>query len=134
MAMEFAEEERMLIELVEKFVENELMPLEKAVMVREAAGQPVGLLPEEEAPLLKKCQELGLWALDAPEEVGVPLTVDCDAGGPGTAQAHDHSLYIPARFAEPPYADGRGNTRAKAQVHGTLRPGENEILHWHFRA
>jgi len=78
MTVEFAEEERMLIELVEKFVENELMPLEKAVMAREAAGEPWALLPEEEAPLLEKCKELGLWALDAPEEVGganLPTTV-----------------------------------------------------------
>jgi acyl-CoA dehydrogenase len=70
MTVEFAEEERMLIDLVEKFVENELMPLEKAVMAREAAGGPVSLTPEEEAPLLAKCKELGLWALDAPAEVG----------------------------------------------------------------
>lgn len=70
MPVEFADEERMLIELVEKFVENELMPLEKAVMAREAAGGPVALTAEEEAPLLAKCKELGLWALDAPEEVG----------------------------------------------------------------
>ena len=78
MIAEFAEEERMLIDLVEKFVENELMPLEKAVMAREAAGGPVSLTPEEEAPLLAKCRELGLWALDAPEEVGgasLPTTV-----------------------------------------------------------
>jgi acyl-CoA dehydrogenase len=70
MTMEFAEEERMLIELVDKFVQNELMPLEKAVMAREAAGLPVALLPEEENPLLDKCRKLGLWALDAPEEIG----------------------------------------------------------------
>ena len=38
MTIQFADEERMIIELVEKFVENELMPLEKAVMAREAAG------------------------------------------------------------------------------------------------
>ena len=78
MIAEFAEEERMLIDLVEKFVENELMPLEKAVMAREAAGGPVSLTPEEEAPLLAKCRELGLWALDAPEEIGgasLPTTV-----------------------------------------------------------
>jgi acyl-CoA dehydrogenase len=78
MIAEFAEEERMLIDLVEKFVENELMPLEKAVMAREAAGGPVSLTSEEEAPLLAKCRELGLWALDAPEEVGgasLPTTV-----------------------------------------------------------
>ncbi len=70
MTVEFAEDERMVIDLVEKFVENDLMPLEKAVMAREAAGQPVALLPEEEAPLLAKCKALGLWALDAPEEIG----------------------------------------------------------------
>jgi acyl-CoA dehydrogenase len=70
MTIEFAEEERMLLDLVEKFVENELMPLEKAVMEREASGGPHALTDEEEAPLLAKCKELGLWALDAPEEVG----------------------------------------------------------------
>jgi acyl-CoA dehydrogenase len=78
MIAEFAEEERMLIDLVEKFVGNELMPLEKAVMAREAAGGQVSLTPEEEAPLLAKCRELGLWALDAPEEIGgagLPTTV-----------------------------------------------------------
>jgi alkylation response protein AidB-like acyl-CoA dehydrogenase len=70
MTIDFAEEHRMVIDLVEKFVEDELMPLEKAIMAREAAGGPVALTPEEEAPLLAKCRELGLWALDAPEEVG----------------------------------------------------------------
>lgn len=78
MPFEYADEERMLIDLVDKFVENDLMPLEKNVMSREAAGGEVALLPEEEAPLLAKCKELGLWALDAPEEVGgaaLPTTV-----------------------------------------------------------
>ncbi|MEL0114530.1 MAG: acyl-CoA dehydrogenase family protein, partial [Rickettsiales bacterium] len=60
----------MVIDLVEKFVDNDLMPLEKAVMEREAAGGAHALTPEEEAPLLAQCKELGLWALDAPEEVG----------------------------------------------------------------
>jgi len=75
---EFAEEERMLIELVQSFVNNELMPLEKAVMEREASGKEVALTPEEEAPLIEKCRELGLFALDAPEEVGgagLPSTI-----------------------------------------------------------
>lgn len=70
MTIEFAEEERMLLDLVDRFVENELMPLEKAVMEREAAGGAHALTEEEEAPLLAKCKELGLWALDAPEEMG----------------------------------------------------------------
>ena len=67
---EFAEEELMLLDLVERFVDKELMPLERVVMAREAAGEPLKLLPQEEEPLLQKCRELGLWALDAPVEVG----------------------------------------------------------------
>ncbi len=78
MTVEFDEQERMLIELVEKFIDNELYPLEKAVMAREASGEPVSLTDDELKPLLEKCRELGLWALDAPEEVGgvnLPSTV-----------------------------------------------------------
>jgi acyl-CoA dehydrogenase len=67
---EMLEEHRMLRDVVAKFVDNELMPLEKNVLAREIAGQKVSLTDEEEAPLLKKCRELGLWALDAPEEIG----------------------------------------------------------------
>jgi acyl-CoA dehydrogenase len=67
---EMLEEHRMLRDVVAKFVDNELMPLEKNILAREIAGQKVSLTDEEEAPLLKKCKELGLWALDAPEEIG----------------------------------------------------------------
>jgi alkylation response protein AidB-like acyl-CoA dehydrogenase len=70
LATEYEEEERMLIELVQSFVEKELMPLEKVVMEREANGEEVHLTPEEEEPLFAKCRELGLFALDASEEVG----------------------------------------------------------------
>lgn len=65
-----SEEHRMLHDLVAKFVDQELMPLEKNVLEREAAGGVGGLSAEEEAKLFDKCRELGLWALDAPEEVG----------------------------------------------------------------
>ncbi|MGC8477080.1 MAG: acyl-CoA dehydrogenase family protein [Acetobacteraceae bacterium] len=68
--MALLEEHRMLADLVEKFVDRELMPLEKSVLAREAAGGKYGLTPEEEAPLLAKCRELGLWALDVPEALG----------------------------------------------------------------
>jgi acyl-CoA dehydrogenase len=70
LATEYEEEERMLIELVQSFVEKELMPLEKVVMQREASGEEARLKPEEEGPLFDKCRELGLFALDAPPEVG----------------------------------------------------------------
>jgi len=67
---ELAEEHRMLQDLVAKFVDRDLMPLERAVLAREAGGGKFGLTDAEEAPLLAKCRELGLWALDVPEELG----------------------------------------------------------------
>jgi acyl-CoA dehydrogenase len=72
------DEHRMIHELVAKFVDNELMPLEPAVLAREIKGEKLALTPDEEAPLLAKCRELGLWALDAPEELGgmnLPATI-----------------------------------------------------------
>jgi acyl-CoA dehydrogenase len=76
--VEMSEEHRMIHGLVVKFVDRELMPLEKAVLEREVRGERWALTPDEEAPLLRKCRELGLWALDAPEELGglnLPNTV-----------------------------------------------------------
>jgi acyl-CoA dehydrogenase len=67
---ELSEEQRMLQELVAKFVDRELMPLEKAVLAREMSGQKSALTAEEESSLLDKCRELGLWGLDVPEEFG----------------------------------------------------------------
>jgi len=67
---EIPEEHRMLQELVAKFVDNELMPLEAAVLKREMQGERAHLIEAEEAPLLARCKELGLWGLDVPEEFG----------------------------------------------------------------
>jgi acyl-CoA dehydrogenase len=70
--MDFAlsDEHRMLKDLVARFVREELMPIERAVLEREAAGQGVLLTPEERKPLDEKSRTLGLWGLDAPEDVG----------------------------------------------------------------
>ena len=70
MSDRFSEEEQMLLDLVERFVDERLMPLERVVLAREASGQPVELTQDEEQPLLDICRAAGLWALDAPEEVG----------------------------------------------------------------
>ena len=67
---ELPEEHRMLQELVAKFIDRDVMPLEKATLAREASGQRSGLPPDEEAVLLAKCKELGLWGLDVPEVYG----------------------------------------------------------------
>src|SRR5258708_14919861 len=65
-----SEEHEMLRDLVKKFVRNELMPLEKNILDRFASGQPAALSDEENLKLFKQCKELGLWALDVPEEAG----------------------------------------------------------------
>jgi acyl-CoA dehydrogenase len=70
MDFELAEEHRLLKETVEKFVSRELMPLEPAVLAREARGEPCVLTAEELEPLYATCRSVGLWGLDAPEEVG----------------------------------------------------------------
>src|SRR5260370_3484109 len=69
--MDFAlsDEHRMLKDLVARFVREELLPLEPVVLEREANGQGVMLTAEERAPIDKKSRELGLWGLDAPEDV-----------------------------------------------------------------
>jgi alkylation response protein AidB-like acyl-CoA dehydrogenase len=65
-----SEEHRMVRDLVVRFVERELMPLEPAVLKREAEGQKYALTEEEEGRLLARCRELGLWGLDVPEAFG----------------------------------------------------------------
>ena len=70
MHFELAEEHRMLQDLVQKFVRDELMPLETAVMAREASGQDAALTATERARLDKVSKDLGLWSLDAPESEG----------------------------------------------------------------
>lgn len=70
--MDFAlpEEVQMLQELVEKFVQNELMPLEPRVLDREAHGVRPLLTAEETDALHERCKEIGLFGLDVPEELG----------------------------------------------------------------
>ena len=70
MMFELSEEHRMLKDLVAKFVDQELIPLERQMLAREAAGGKAGLSDAEEEKLLSRCKELGLWALDVPEELG----------------------------------------------------------------
>lgn len=70
--MDFAlsDEHRMLKELVARFVQDELMPLEAGVLAREADGKGLGIGPAEQKRLDEVSKSLGLWGLDAPEDVG----------------------------------------------------------------
>jgi acyl-CoA dehydrogenase len=70
MDFELAEEHRMLKDLVSRFVTDELMPLEAGVLAREAAGEGLGVGKAEHERLDQVSRQLGLWGLDAPEDVG----------------------------------------------------------------
>ena len=70
MDFEVAEEHRMLKDLVANFVRDELLPLEAGVLAREAEGKGLGLGEADHARLDKVSKELGLWGLDAPEDIG----------------------------------------------------------------
>ncbi|MBV8273271.1 MAG: acyl-CoA dehydrogenase family protein [Cupriavidus sp.] len=77
--MNFAldEEHQMLKDLVARFVREQLIPLEAAVLSREAEGGQLSLLPREQEKLDGLSRELGLWGLDAPVEMGgadLPVT------------------------------------------------------------
>ncbi|MFN4241012.1 MAG: acyl-CoA dehydrogenase family protein [Erythrobacter cryptus] len=70
MNFELAQEHAMLKDLVRKFVRDQLLPREAAVIARENQGLGTYLTPEETAEVDAVSRELGLWGLDAPEEVG----------------------------------------------------------------
>lgn len=125
---EMLEEHRMLQELVRKFVDRELMPLEPAVLTREAKGESYSLTEEQEAPLFEKCRELGLWGLDVPESLGganmptVALVAVQEELGrtvtPFTFPPDSPNLHMMLAVADDyqrerylaPYADGRMNS------------------------
>ena len=67
---ELPEEHQMLKDLVAKFVDRDLIPLEKATLAREAQGMASELTGAELEKVLATCKELGLWGLDVPEEYG----------------------------------------------------------------
>jgi acyl-CoA dehydrogenase len=55
---------RMLRDMVRRFVDDELIPLEGKSL------DGARLKPEIEAKLTSRCKELGLWQIDVPEEFG----------------------------------------------------------------
>jgi acyl-CoA dehydrogenase len=70
MRFELDEDHRMVEDLVRRFVTDHLLPLEPAILARDIAGKEAELTTEERKTLDDKALELGLWGLDAPEEMG----------------------------------------------------------------
>ena len=67
MNFDLPEETQMLKDMVRRFVNKELMPLEKTLHDRKNSYE----IPSEiKVELDKKVSELGLWAMDAPVEIG----------------------------------------------------------------
>lgn len=70
MDFELSEDHRMLQDLVARFVREMLMPLEQKVLERDANGQGAYLSHEERDRIDARSRDMGLWGLDAPEDVG----------------------------------------------------------------
>lgn len=70
MNFELSNEESALKDLVARFVDDELIPLEPKVLSREVIGEIAELSPEEIVKVDARANELGLWGLDAPVELG----------------------------------------------------------------
>ena len=70
MQFELSDEDRMLKELVHRFVGDALLPLEANVLRREAEGEGLSLADEERQRIDELSRSLGLWGLDAPRDVG----------------------------------------------------------------
>ena len=70
MEFQLSDEHQMIKNLVRRFVDDELMPLEPAILEREATGRPPGLSKAERERVDRVSRELGLWGLDAPADIG----------------------------------------------------------------
>jgi len=74
MDFDLPDDVRQIGETVKRFVQQELMPLERVVMERDANRGMTGteplIPPEDNVRLLKKAKEIGLWGIDVPEEYG----------------------------------------------------------------
>jgi acyl-CoA dehydrogenase len=64
------EEHLMLQDLVQKFVADELLPIESKIIAREVSGEGVHLTSEERSHIDARAKSLGLFGLDAPKEMG----------------------------------------------------------------
>ena len=70
MNFELAEDHRLLQDLVARFVREMLIPLEQQVLARDASGQGAYLSHAERDEIDARSRDMGLWGLDAPEDVG----------------------------------------------------------------
>lgn len=70
MNFELDDDHRMIAELVRRFVDDALVPLENGLLERDIAGHGLELTAEARAEVDRRSHELGLWGLDAPADAG----------------------------------------------------------------
>ncbi|PCG15893.1 MULTISPECIES: acyl-CoA dehydrogenase family protein [Sphingomonas] len=70
MNFDLDDDHRMIADLVRRFVDDELVPLEGAVLQRDVAGDGLHLSTAERERIDRVSREMGLWGLDAPADVG----------------------------------------------------------------
>jgi len=71
MDFSLSEELTMIRDMAREFVTNELLPIEREVLVREKGGTRGAPIPREKYDALKKkAVDQGLWAMTAPEALG----------------------------------------------------------------
>lgn len=70
MNFDLEEDYRLLRDLVERFVRETLLPLEPKILARDMSGQDMHLTDDELRAVDERSREMGLWGLDAPEDVG----------------------------------------------------------------
>ncbi|WP_375248667.1 acyl-CoA dehydrogenase family protein [Sphingomonas sp.] len=70
MNFELDDDHRMIAELVRRFVDDELIPLEGDVLARDVAGEGVTMTAAQRERVGRVSRDLGLWGLDAPADVG----------------------------------------------------------------
>ena len=69
MDFSLTDEQRMIQQTVRRFVERELMPLEKELLLSEGK-YPTGIEPGIYHSLQMKAKEMGFWGINTPEEYG----------------------------------------------------------------
>jgi acyl-CoA dehydrogenase len=63
-------EHQMLLDVVQRFVREQLLPLESQVLARDVQGAGGELTKSERDQVNSVARELGLWSLDAPTDLG----------------------------------------------------------------
>ena len=132
---ELSEEHRMLQDLVAKFIDRDVMPLEKAVLAREMSGQKSVALRRggsNAARQMPRARPVG------PRRAGgirrrQPAHRRADRRVRGTGP-HLRPLHLPARQPQPAHADGGVQSGTTQEIPGTLRTRRGTVRDRDLRA